>query len=247
MADGSFLKPGERFDDLERNGLYIIQDPDKFRFGMDAVLLSGFAKVKKNEQVLDMCTGTGIIPLLLSAKTEAAHISGLEIQAESADMAQRSVLANGLEEKIDIVNGDVKHIDEYYKKGSFDVVTCNPPYMQCGSGLKNPDSVKAIARHEVLCTIGDVCRAAVSVLKTGGRFYMVHRPYRLADIFSELIACRLEPKVMTMVHPFADREPNMVLIEAVKNGGRELKVTSPIIVFKEPGVYNDYIRDIYGY
>ena len=158
------LQENERIDDLERNGYQIIQNPDKFCFGMDAVLLSGFAKVKPQAQVLDMGTGTGIIPILLEAKTQAAHLTGLEIQEESADMARRSVLLNHLENKIDIVTGDIKEADSLFKAASFDVITCNPPYMIGQHGITNPDAPKAIARHEILCTLDDVVRNAATLL-----------------------------------------------------------------------------------
>lgn len=241
------LKEQERLDDLQRNGLKIIQKTDGFCFGMDAVLLSGFAAVKPGEKVLDLGTGTGIIPLLLSAKTEGQHFSGLEIQEEVVEMAARSVALNGLEEKIKIVHGDIKEASRIFGAASFDVVVTNPPYMNDAHGLKNPNEGKAISRHEVLCTLEDVVREAAKLLKTGGRFYMVHRPHRLAEIISTLTAYRLEPKRMKMVHPFADRDANMVMIEAVRGGGAFLKVEAPVIVFREPGVYADEIRDVYGY
>ena len=241
------LKERERVDDLQRNGYRIIQRTDGFCFGMDAVLLSGFAMVKKGERALDLGTGTGIIPILLEAKTEGEHFSALEIQREVADMARRSVSLDGLEEKIQIVEGDIREASQIFGAASFDVVTSNPPYMNDAHGLKNPDLPKAIARHEVLCTLDDVVREASRVLKTGGRFYMVHRPHRLAEIITVLRGYKLEPKRMKMVHPFADRDANMVLIEAVKGGGVFLKMEAPVIVFKEPGVYADEIRDVYGY
>ena len=241
------LKERERVDDLQRNGYRIIQRTDGFCFGMDAVLLSGFAMVKKGERALDLGTGTGIIPILLEAKTEGEHFSALEIQREVADMARRSVSLNGLEEKIQIVEGDIREASQIFGAASFDVVTSNPPYMNDAHGLKNPDLPKAIARHEVLCTLDDVVREASRVLKTGGRFYMVHRPHRLAEIITVLRGYKLEPKRMKMVHPFADRDANMVLIEAVKGGGVFLKMEAPVIVFKEPGVYADEIQDVYGY
>ena len=241
------LKERERVDDLQRNGYRIIQRTDGFCFGMDAVLLSGFAMVKKGERALDLGTGTGIIPILLEAKTEGEHFSALEIQREVADMARRSVSLNGLEEKIQIVEGDIREASQIFGAASFDVVTSNPPYMNDAHGLKNPDLPKAIARHEVLCTLDDVVREASRVLKTGGRFYMVHRPHRLAEIITVLRGYKLEPKRMKMVHPFADRDANMVLIAAVKGGGGFLRMEAPEIVFKEPGVYGDEIRDVYGY
>jgi tRNA1Val (adenine37-N6)-methyltransferase len=241
------LLENERIDDLQRNGLKIIQKTDGFCFGMDAVLLSGFAHVKRGEKVLDMGTGTGIIPLLLSAKTQGEHFTALEIQKEIAEMAARSVAMNHLEDKIEIVNGDIKEASRIFGGASFDVVTTNPPYMNDAHGLKNPTEVKAISRHEVLCTLDDVVREGAKVLKSGGRMYMVHRPHRLIEIITAMKQYKLEPKRMCMVHPFKDKEANMVLIEAVKGGGSWLKMEAPIIVYKEPGVYTDEIYSIYGY
>ena len=172
------LKPGERVDELQRNGYRIIQDPGRFRFGMDAVLLSGFTRVKEGERVLDLGTGTGIIPILLEAKTRARHLTGLEIQQDSADMARRSVLLNGLSEKIDIVRGDIREAAEIFPAASFDVVTCNPPYITGGHGLVNPEAPMAIARHEVKCSFADVAAAAAKLLVPGGGFFLVHRPFR---------------------------------------------------------------------
>ena len=247
--DEILLKENERIDDLERNGYRIIQDTERFCFGMDAVLLSGFAgvKVKDGARVLDLGTGTGIIPILLEAKTRAAHLTGLEIQEDSADMARRSVCLNGLEEKIDIVTGDIKEAGSLFDAASFDVVTCNPPYMTDKHGLTNPNDAKAIARHEILCTLKDVVAQAAKLLKPGGNFYMVHRPFRLAEIMVTLHEYKLEPKRMQLVYPYVDKEPNMVLIEANRGGRPHMTVEKPLIVFKEPGVYMPEICDIYGY
>ena len=241
------LQDGERLDELHRNGYYIIQNEKKFCFGMDAVLLSGFARVKQGEKVLDLGTGTGIIPILLEAKTEGEHFSALEIQEESVDMARRSVAYNGLEEKIDVACGDIKEASKIFGAAKFDVVTCNPPYMNDQHGLKNPDLPKAIARHEVLCTLEDVVREAAKVLKVNGRFYMVHRPFRLVEIINTLSKYKLEAKRMRFVHPYIDKEPKMVLIEAVKGGKSMIKIENPLIVYKEPNVYEDEIYKIYGY
>lgn len=241
------LMENERLDDLQRNGLKIIQKTDGFCFGMDAVLLSGFAFVKPGERALDLGTGTGIIPLLLSAKTEGRHFTGLEIQKEIMEMAARSVTLNGLEEKIEIIQGDIKEASRIFGAASFDVVTVNPPYMNDAHGLKNPTDVKAISRHEVLCTLDDVIREGTRVLKPGGRLYMVHRPHRLIEIIHTMKQYKLEPKRMKFVHPFADKDANMVLIEAVRGGGSWLKLEAPVIVYKEPGVYTDEIYQIYGY
>lgn len=241
------LKENERIDDLQRNNYKIIQDPDRFCFGMDAVLLSGFARAKEGEKVLDLGTGTGIIPILMSAKTRAEHITGLEIQPDSADMAARSVKLNGLEDKIKIVTGDIKEAVSLFGAASFDVVTCNPPYMTEHHGLTNPEAPKAIARHELLCSLEDVVSQGSKLLRPGGNFYMVHRPFRLVDIIVLMRQYRLEPKRMKLVYPFVDKEPNMVLIEANRGGRARMTVEKPLIVYKEPGVYTDEIYDIYGY
>ena len=240
------VKENERVDDLQ-NGYYIIQDPRKFCFGMDAVLLSGFARVKKGEKVLDMGTGTGIIPVLLASKTVGEHFTGLEIQEECAEMAARSVKYNNLEDRVSIRQGDIKEAVSIFGAASFHVVTCNPPYMIGQHGLTNPHMPKAIARHEILCTLEDVVSQASKLLGDRGRFYMVHRPFRLAEIFSKMVAYHIEPKRMRLVYPFVDKEPNMVLIEGLRGGKSRLTVEKPLIVYKEPGVYMPEIYDIYGY
>ena len=247
LPEEMLLKENERIDDLQRNHYKIIQDPDRFCFGMDAVLLSGFARAKEGDRVLDLGTGTGIIPILMEAKTCAAHLAGLEIQPDSADMARRSVKLNGLEEKIEIVTGDIKEAVSLFGPASFDVVTCNPPYMTEHHGLINPGAPKAIARHELLCTLEDVISQAGRLVKPGGNFYMVHRPFRLADIFVLLRQYKIEPKRIKLVYPFVDKEPNMVLIEANRGGRPRMTVEKPLIVYREPGVYTDEIYEVYGY
>ncbi|MCR5654420.1 MAG: tRNA1(Val) (adenine(37)-N6)-methyltransferase [Lachnospiraceae bacterium] len=239
------LRKNERIDDLGRKGYRIIQDPQAFCFGIDAVLLTGFAKVKKGAEVLDLGTGTGIIPILLEAKTEASHFCALEIQEESADMARRSVALNGLEAKIEVVTGDLKEASGIFSKNRFDVVTCNPPYMIGNHGLASDNSRKQIARHEVLCTFEDVAREAAACLKPGGTFYLVHRPFRLPDIFESLRAHGLEPKRMKLVQPYVDKEPNLVLLEAAKGGKPRLSVEAALIVYNDDGTYTDEIYDIY--
>jgi len=241
------LKENERVDDLERNGYRIIQNPDRFCFGMDAVLLAGFAAAKETDRILDLGTGTGIIPILMEARYKATLLTGLEIQEESADMARRSVALNNLSDKIEIVTGDIKEADALFTAASFDVITSNPPYMIGQHGLTNPQSAKAIARHEIECTFDDVARVTGKLLKPGGKFYLVHRPFRLAEIFATLQKYKLEPKRMRLVYPFVDKEPNMVLIEAVRGGNSRMTVEKPLIIYDEPNVYNPEIRSIYGY
>lgn len=241
------LKENERLDDLQRNGYQIIQNPEKFCFGMDAVLLSGFARAGEQDLLLDLGTGTGIIPLLMEAKYRCAQLVGLEIQGESADMARRSVALNGLSDKIQIVTGDIREADRIFGSASFDCITCNPPYMIARHGISNPDTPKAIARHEILCTLEDVIAQTARLLKPGGHFFLVHRPFRLAEIIALLVNYKLEPKRMQLVHPFVDREPNMVLLEAVRGGKPRMMVEKPLIVYREPGVYTEEVAGLYGF
>ena len=238
------VKCGERVDDLQ-NGFYVIQDPQKFCFGMDAVLLSGFAKVKKGEQALDLGTGTGIIPILLQDRTEGEYFTGLEIQEECAEMADRSVRYNDLQDKIQIVQGDIREAAGIFGAASFHVVTCNPPYMIGQHGLTNPHLPKAIARHEILCNFDDIAQQASKVLKDKGRFYLVHRPFRLVELLATLTKYKLEPKRMQLVYPYIDKEPNMVLIEACKGGNSRITVERPLIVYERPGVYTEDILRLY--
>lgn len=240
------LKPEERLDDLQIKGYEIIQHPGRFCFGMDAVLLSGFAKVKAGETVLDLGTGTGILPILLEAKTKGAHFTGLEIQEDSADMARRSVTHNHLDQKITIVTGDIKEAASQFGPASFDVVTTNPPYMIGAHGLTNPEEAKAIARHELLCSLEDVLRESAGVLSVKGRFYMVHRPFRLAEICAKMRAYQLEPKRMRLVYPHIDKEPNMVLIEGMKGGASGMKMEPPLIVYEKDGQYTKELLACYN-
>jgi tRNA1Val (adenine37-N6)-methyltransferase len=241
------LKPNERIDDLHRKGYQIIQNESMFCFGMDAVLLGGFCNIKSTDRVLDMGTGNGIIPLLIEGRFEPEHVTGLEIQEANVDMARRSVALNKLDHKITIIQGDIKEADTLLPLSGYDVVTCNPPYMDAGKGLTNEMSAKTIARHEVLCTLDDVIRSASRLTKVGGKFYLVHRPHRLIDILSLLRLYKMEPKRMKMVHSSADSEANMVLIEAIRYGNPFLKVEKPLIVYQSKGVYTNEIYEIYGY
>lgn len=228
-----YLLEGERLDDLQLSGYYIIQHPKRFCFGIDAVMLSDFAKVKPGERVLDLGTGTGVIPILLSAKTKGLHFTGLEIQSESADMAQRSVHYNDLEDKIDIVTGDIKEAAELFGTASFDVITTNPPYMLKEHGLKNHGDARTIARHEILCTLDDILRESAKLLRESkGRFYMIHKPFRLAEILTKMCQYKIEPKRIRFVHPYVDKEPTMVLIEGLKGGKSRVTVEPPIIMYE---------------
>lgn len=239
------LREGERVDDLQRSGYRIIQDPKRFCFGMDAVLLSSFAKVKPGERALDLGCGNGVIPILLEAKTEGEAFFGLEIQEESADLARRSIALNHLEEKIEIITGDMKEAADIFGAASFHVVTMNPPYMTKSHGLVNEGDAKAIARHEITCSLEEMLEQASKVLKNRGRFYMVHRPFRLAEILSLMVKHHLEPKRMRLVHPYIDKEPNMVLIEGLKGGNSRITVEPPLIVYDSPGVYTQQLKNLY--
>lgn len=240
------IRPGERLDDLQCKGYQIIQDPKRFCFGVDAVFLSNFVTVKRGGRILDLGTGTGIIPILLAAKTEAAYITGLEIQKESAEMAARSVQLNGLEERITITEGDIKEAADIFSAASFDVITSNPPYMTHEHGLENAYEPKNIARHEILCNLEDVVRAAARLVKPGGSFFMIHKPFRLAEIFGMLMQYKLEPKRMRLIYPYVEKEPTMVMIEAVRGGRSRIKIEPPLIVYQEKGVYTEEVRRMYG-
>ena len=230
----SLIKPGERLDDLQLNGLELIQDPNKFCLGVDAVFLSDFVRVKPGETVLDMGTGNGIIPVLLSAKTQGKKFTGLEIQPDTAEMARRSVRLNHLEERIEIVTGDIKEAAEIFKPAFFDVITTNPPYMPAEHGLRNPDSARAIARHEVMCSLDDILRESMRLLQDKGRFYMIHRPFRLTEIMIKMNQYKIEPKRIQFIYPYIDKEPAMVLIEGVRGARSRVTVEPPIIIYDRP-------------
>lgn len=240
------IKDGERIDDLQLKGLRIIQNPNGFCFGIDAVLLSNFAKVKKNEKVVDLGTGTGVIPILLSGKTKASKLYGVEVQSEVADMARRSIALNALEEKIEIIEDNLKNTIMHLGKGKIDVVVTNPPYFSSGDAIVNPTSYKAISRHELLCNLEDVVSVGAGLLKHGGTMFMVHRPHRLVDILCSLRKHRLEPKEIRFVHPKRSKKPNIVLIKAVKFGNPELKFMDPLVVYEDDGSYTSEIYDIYS-
>jgi len=240
----ALLRAGERLDDLQ-NGYKIIQDTDDFCFGIDAVLLSWFAKARAGDKVLDMCSGTGIIPILMKARYQRAHYTGLEIQEKSVQLARRSIAYNQIEDSVCIEAGDIKEVTTKFGATSFDVVTCNPPYMTANHGLTNGSDSKAIARHEVLCTLEDVISQAAKVLKVKGHFYMVHRPFRLSEIISLMTQYKLEPKRMQLVHSYIDKEPSMVLIEGRLGANSRLSVEKPLIVYEQEGQYTQEIMDIY--
>ena len=235
----------ERIDDLHRRGYKLIQDDENFRFGSDAVLLSGFAKVKKNETTLDLGCGTGVIPVLLCAKTDGKRFTGIELQQQLADMARRSVELNGLSGRIDIINGDIKNIKNIFRASSFDVVTVNPPYVKKGAGVPNESERMSSARHETDIDLRGIVSAAAWVLRYGGRLYMVHKPDRLVEIISLLTEYKLEMKTLRFVQAYADKKPSMALIEATLHGNPQLAVLPPLVIYKAPGVYTDEVDAIY--
>lgn len=246
MLEDPLVREDERLDDLQCKGCHLIQKPKGFCFGVDAVLLSDFAKVRKGQKVLDLCTGSGVIPILLAAKTEGSHFAGLELQEEYADMAQRSVKWNHMEDRVQIHCGDVKDIEKLFAAASFQVVTVNPPYMTEHHGLTNLYEPKTIARHEVALKLEDVIRAAAYVLPESGSFFMIHKPFRLAEIFGVMRQYRLEPKRMRLIHPYVDKEPTMVLIEGMKGAKPRITVERPLIIYDAPNRYSREIHEIYG-
>ncbi len=246
--DKYLQSPDERIDDLQVDGLKIIQNPKLFCFGTDAVLLSDYASksIRKGFKVLDLCSGNGIIPLLLTSKSYADEVVGLEIQEESASLAERSVLMNSLDDKIHIICDDLKKSEDIFGKRSFDYITCNPPYKEAGGGLTNKTSPTAIARHEILCSLEDIIGVSSIILRPYGKLCMVHRPERLADILCLMRKYKIEPKRLRMVHPTAGKTATMVLVEGAYLGKPKLLLDPPLYVYKEPNVFSDEIITIYN-
>lgn len=241
------LKENERIDDLQLNGLKIIQNKNGFCYGVDSVLLSDFAKeMKKGSTVLDLCSGNGIIGLLLCGKTELKNVIGIEIQADVCEMATRSILYNQLQGKFQMIRGDIKNIEQLVPAESFDVVVCNPPYKRENSGVINESKTKLIARHEILCNLEDVIKASFYGLKEKGCIYLIHRPERLVDLISLLRKYRLEPKLIRFVQPKINKKPNLVLIKAVKYGNPFIQVREPFIIYRQDGTYTEELKEIYG-
>ncbi len=240
------LKDGERIDDLDLKGLKLIQNPDWFCFGTDAVLLSDFARVRRNERVVDLGTGTGVIPILLYGKYSPREIIGVEIQEDVADMAQRSAGLNNLEDTIKIYKGDIKNCYEQIGANQYDVVVSNPPYQKSNAGLISPSDKKAISRHEILISLDELIYTSGRLLKDGGRLYMIHRPERLKDIILNLDKNRFNPKRIRFIHPYAHKKPTMLLIEAARLGGDFLTIEEPLYVYNSDGSYTDEILRIYG-
>ncbi|MEA4825386.1 tRNA1(Val) (adenine(37)-N6)-methyltransferase [Clostridium sp. JNZ J1-5] len=240
------VREDETLDDLQLNGLHVIQKRDGFRFGVDAVLLANFAEIKKDNRVVDLCSGTGIIPFIIAGKTKASNITGIEIQNEMVEMANRSIRFNNLENRVNFINGDLKDIDLLKSIPKADVVTVNPPYKLCNSGIINPNDKIAIARHEIACNLEDVIIACKTLLKDNKRMYMIHRPDRLADIIMLMRKHKIEPKRIQMIHPNTKKAPNIVLVEGQRDGGAFLKWEPPIYVYNDNGGYSEQIDKIYG-
>lgn len=238
-------KSGLRLDELGRKGYRILQDPDAFCFGVDAVLLADFAKAGPEDRVLDLGTGNGIIPLLLDARDRGGSIVGLELQAEAAELAQENFKLNHAEERLKAVCGDLKEASAIFGKASFDVVVTNPPYQEVGRGVTNPDEAKMIARHEVACTLEDVLREAAACLKLHGKIYMVHRPKRLAEILSGMEGVGIAPRTLRFVHSREGEPASLVLVSGVRGGGKELRVLPPLIIYSEGGGYKPDVYEIY--
>ena len=241
------LKENERIDDLEFKGLKIIQDSTGFCFGIDSVLLSDYAKnIKSGSEIVDIGTGTGIIGILLTGKTENTHITGIEIQAEVAQMAERSIKLNNLEDRFCIKNINIKDVFSEIKPNTIDAIITNPPYMRENTGAKNLEKKKLISRCEVECTLEDVIEISYKLLKSKSEFYMVHRAERIVDILYNLRKCKLEPKNIRFVHSKAEKEPNLVLIKCVKDAGNSLTIDKPLVVYNEKGEYTEEILEIYN-
>lgn len=236
----------ESIDDLQLNGLMLIQKQSGFRFGVDAVLLSDFANVKKKHRVLDLCTGTGIVPFLLYGKYSPKEVWGVEIQEDMVEMANRSSQLNSTDDIVRFKCADLKDKKLVSELGRFDVITVNPPYKLNNAGILNPNDKLAIARHEILCNLEDVIVSARRLLADNGRMFIVHRPERLADIFGLMRKYNIEPKRVKMIHPSAKKAPNIVLVEGQRDGGAFLKWEEPLYVYDENGNYSEEIDKIYG-
>lgn len=241
------LKENERIDDLEFKGLKIIQNEKGFCFGMDSVLLSDFAKnIKNNSTVLDLGTGTGIIPILLCGKTNLKKVVGIEIQQDVANMAKRSSQLNNLQDRFEVVNTNIIDLKNIYEKQSFDVIVTNPPYKKENTGIINENEAKLISRHEITANLEDFISISKDLLKDKGEFYMVHRPERLVDILSLMRKYKIEPKILKFVSPNKNKEPNLILIKGIKNANSFLKVEKTLYVYNEDGKYTNEILKIYN-
>lgn len=246
LQNADLIKPDESVEDLQLAGLRLIQKKNGFRFGVDAVLLSDFAKDIRADRMLDMCTGSGIVPVLMWAKTTIPEIFGIEIQEEIFDTAKRTVELNGISDRVFLENGDIKNGYEIYGKRSFGLITCNPPYMPAGAAVKNELTAKVIARHEVMCTLEDVVSSAAMLLKQQGHLVLVHKPTRLADIICLMRKYEIEPKRIRFIHKQKDTEPSLVLVDGAYKGGRELRIMPPLYMYDENGEETLELKRIYG-
>lgn len=245
--ENSILMPNERIDELELNNLKIIQKNDGFCFGIDSVLLSDFArKIKNNSKVLDLGTGTGILGILLCAKTNLKQITGIEIQKDIADMATRSIQLNNLQGKFDILNCNIKDIDKLLKIDSYDAIVTNPPYKKPNSGKINENKTKLISRHEIEANLDDFIRISFKMLKDKGTLYMVHRAERIVDILSTMRKYKMEPKRIRFVYSNKNSESKLVLLEATKNAKPFVKIERPLYVYNETGDYTQELLQIYN-
>ena len=241
------LKENERIDDLQLNNLKIIQNKDGFCFGIDAVLLSDFAKdIRNNSKVLDLGTGTGIIATLLCAKTNLSKIYGIDIQKDVCDMASRSIKLNNLENKFEIINTNIKNLKNIFEENSFDAIVSNPPYKKDNSGLQNEDETKLISRHEITASLEDFINISSKLLKGNGNIYMVHRPERLSDLLYLLKKYNLEPKKLRLVQSYIDSKPKLILVKGTKNAKSFLNIEKPLIIYNKDGSYTDEILKIYN-
>ena len=241
------LEANERIDDLEFKNLKIIQNKDGFCFGIDSVLLSDFAKnIKKDSMVLDLGTGTGIIPILLCGKTKLKKITGIELQEEVAKMAKKSIKLNNLEDKFNVINENILNLNKIYENQTFDVIVSNPPYKKKDTGITNENEKKIISRHEISASLEDFIKISKDLLKDKGEFYMVHRPERLVDIFELMRKYKIEPKILKMVYSYKNKEPKLILIKGVKNAKPFLKVESNLYIYEDTGEYTKELLKIYN-
>ncbi len=240
------ILPGETVEDLQFGGLRLIQKKEGFRFGTDAVLLADFSKKIHSNKTLDLCTGTGIVPILLAGKTKTSEIHGLEIQSEIAEMAKRSMELNSLTDRVTITKGDLKEGQVFYPQGNFDLITCNPPYMKSGSAILNSSDNKIISRHEVMCTLDDILKISAKLLKPMGHLVMVHRPNRLVDLLSGMRENSIEPKTMRFVHASLGKPPILFLVDGMKGANRDIKILEPLVLYDEGGKETEELKKIYG-
>lgn len=241
------LEANERIDDLEFKNLKIIQNKDGFCFGIDSVLLSDFAKnIKKDSMVLDLGTGTGIIPILLCGKTKLKKVTGIELQEEVAKMTKKSIKLNNLEDKFNVINENILNLNKIYENQTFDVIVSNPPYKKKDTGITNENEKKIISRHEISASLEDFIKISKDLLKDKGEFYMVHRPERLVDIFELMRKYKIEPKILKMVYSYKNKEPKLILIKGVKNAKPFLKVESNLYIYEDTGKYTKEILKIYN-